>query len=40
MPRMFDAHFKSVNVIRFSADDEAFLTGGEDGLLQTWLLGQ
>ncbi|KAJ3416699.1 WD repeat-containing protein 18 [Chytridiales sp. JEL 0842] len=39
MPRMFDAHYKAVNVVKFSCDDEAFLTAGEDGVLQVWLLG-
>ncbi|TPX68869.1 hypothetical protein SpCBS45565_g02821 [Spizellomyces sp. 'palustris'] len=38
--RMFDAHYKAVRVVRFSSDDVAFITGGEDAVANVWLLSR
>ncbi|KAI8920751.1 quinon protein alcohol dehydrogenase-like superfamily [Powellomyces hirtus] len=38
--RMFDAHYKAVRVIRFTADDAAFVTGGEDSVANVWRLAE
>ncbi|KAI8818530.1 quinon protein alcohol dehydrogenase-like superfamily [Fimicolochytrium jonesii] len=36
--RAFDGHYKAVKVIRFTTDDLAFITGGEDSVANVWLL--
>ncbi|KAJ3158142.1 Pre-rRNA-processing protein ipi3 [Geranomyces michiganensis] len=34
--RTFDAHYKAVRVVRFTDDDAAFITGGEDSVANVW----
>ncbi|KAJ3155961.1 Pre-rRNA-processing protein ipi3 [Geranomyces variabilis] len=34
--RTFDAHYKAVRVVRFTDDDAAFVTGGEDSVANVW----
>ncbi|KAJ3007101.1 WD repeat-containing protein 18 [Thoreauomyces humboldtii] len=34
--KVFDAHYKAVRVIRFTSDDVAFVTGGEDSVANVW----
>ncbi|KAI8854475.1 WD40-repeat-containing domain protein, partial [Chytridium lagenaria] len=36
MMGMCDSHFKAIRVVKFSEDDRAFLTGGEDASLRIW----
>ncbi|KAI9090455.1 quinon protein alcohol dehydrogenase-like superfamily [Phlyctochytrium arcticum] len=36
--RAFDGHYKAVRVIRFSSDDRAFASGGEDAAVNIWLM--
>ncbi|KAJ8327286.1 Pre-rRNA-processing protein ipi3 [Batrachochytrium dendrobatidis] len=38
MLRMFDAHYKPVTVVRFTADDALMISGGEDAMIHLWLL--
>jgi len=38
MHRAFDAHYKKINVIKFSIDDYAFITGSDDSSAHVWLL--
>eukprot|EP00842_Homolaphlyctis_polyrhiza_P006172 jgi/Hompol1/6556/HPOL_000746-RA len=36
--RMFDAHYKPIKVLRFTADDSCILSGGEDAMIHVWQL--
>ncbi|KAF9435445.1 Pre-rRNA-processing protein ipi3 [Entomortierella beljakovae] len=36
--RTFDAHYKKISVIRFSADDTVMFTGSEDAVVHVWML--
>ncbi|KAH6559882.1 hypothetical protein BASA61_003146 [Batrachochytrium salamandrivorans] len=36
--RMFDAHYKPVKVVRFTADDACMISGGEDAMIHVWSL--
>nr|KAJ3421937.1 Pre-rRNA-processing protein ipi3 [Polyrhizophydium stewartii] len=36
--RMFDAHYKPVKTLRFTADDAWLLSGGEDAMIHVWAL--
>ncbi|KAJ3286636.1 Pre-rRNA-processing protein ipi3 [Borealophlyctis nickersoniae] len=38
--RMFDAHYKAVKGICFTSDDAAFVTAGEDSVLNVWILSR
>ena len=40
MLRMFDAHYKPVTVVRFTADDALMISGGEDAMIHLWLLAE
>ncbi|KAI9336573.1 WD40-repeat-containing domain protein [Obelidium mucronatum] len=40
MIAMYDAHFKPIKVVAFSADDSAFLTAGEDAFIHVWLVAR
>ncbi|KAF8985241.1 Pre-rRNA-processing protein ipi3 [Entomortierella lignicola] len=36
--RTFDAHYKKITVIRFSADDTIMFTGSEDAVVHVWMV--
>jgi WD40 repeat protein len=36
MLKMWDAHYKGVNAIVWTENDEFVLTGGEDAILNLW----
>ncbi|KAJ3265640.1 WD repeat-containing protein 18 [Chytriomyces hyalinus] len=40
MVAMYDAHFKPIKTIAFSADDSAFVTAGDDAFAHTWLVAR
>ncbi|KAJ3037113.1 hypothetical protein HDV00_002058 [Rhizophlyctis rosea] len=35
---MFDAHYKAIKVVKFTADDTVFVTAGEDAAVNVWIL--
>ena len=37
---MFDAHYKSVQAIHFTTDDDQILTGGADSAIHIWSLSE
>ncbi|KAI9598981.1 quinon protein alcohol dehydrogenase-like superfamily [Syncephalis fuscata] len=37
--RVIDAHFKTVNVLRFTDDDAALVSGSADATVKVWLMG-
>ncbi len=38
--KVFDVHYKGVSAIAFTDDDAFMLTGGDDGILNVWILGE
>ena len=38
--RAWDAHFKKVTALRFTDDDSFLVSGGEDAVVNVWLLAQ
>ncbi|KAJ3073860.1 Pre-rRNA-processing protein ipi3 [Podochytrium sp. JEL0797] len=40
MVAMYDAHFKPIKVVAFSADDSAFVTAGDDAFAHVWLVAR
>ena len=38
--RAWDAHFKKVTALRFTDDDSFLVSGGEDAVINVWLLAQ
>ncbi|KAJ1551204.1 WD repeat-containing protein 18, partial [Nowakowskiella sp. JEL0078] len=38
--KAFDAHYKSINVIKFTSDDSAFVTGSDDALVNVWIMSK
>ncbi|KAJ3012776.1 UNVERIFIED_CONTAM: WD repeat-containing protein 18 [Siphonaria sp. JEL0065] len=40
MIAMYDAHFKPIKVVSFSADDSAFVTAGDDAFAHVWLVAR
>ncbi|CAJ0626208.1 2376_t:CDS:10, partial [Entrophospora sp. SA101] len=37
--KVFDAHYKKINVMRFTNDDIALITGSDDSSVNVWLFG-